>query len=76
MTSLDTVHLSYAQQVSCFLQVGAKTDSRVKVLRSDNYGEYKSDKFVEFCANRDIVQKFMIPYTSELNGVAERMNQI
>ena len=53
-----------------------KTDSRVKVLRSDNYGEYKSDKFVEFCANRDIVQKFMIPYTSELNGVAERMNQI
>ena len=29
-----------------------KTDSRIKVLRSDNGGEYKSAKFVRFCALR------------------------
>ena len=48
----------------------------LRCFGSDNDGEYKSDKFVEFRAYRGIVQKFMIPYTSELNGVAERMNQI
>ena len=52
-----------------------KTDSRIKVLRSDNGGEYKSAKFVRFCADRGIIQKFTPPYTPELNGVAERMNR-
>ena len=52
-----------------------KTDSRIKVLRSDNGGEYKSAKFVRFCADRGIIQKFTPPYTPKLNGVAERMNR-
>ena len=52
-----------------------QTDSRIKVLRSDNGGEYKSTKFVKFCADRGIIQKFTPPYTPELNGVAERMNR-
>ena len=52
-----------------------KTDSRIKALRSDNGDEYKSAKFVRFCADRGIIQKFTPPYTPELNGVAERMNR-
>ena len=52
-----------------------QTDSRSKVLRSDNGGEYKSTKFAKFCADRGIIQKFTRPYTPELNGVAERMNR-
>ncbi|TMW61094.1 hypothetical protein Poli38472_014555 [Pythium oligandrum] len=52
-----------------------QTDRRVKMLRSDNGGEYKSAKFTKFCADRGIIQKFTPPYTPELNGVAERMNR-
>ncbi|KAF1325883.1 Integrase catalytic core protein, partial [Globisporangium splendens] len=44
---------------------------RVKMLRSDNGGEYVSNKFAAFCRDRDIVQQF----TPQLNGVAERMNR-
>jgi transposase InsO family protein len=47
----------------------------VKVLRSDNGGEYVSNKFAVFCRNRGIMQQFTPPYTPQLNGVAERMNR-
>ncbi|KAF1332328.1 Integrase catalytic core protein, partial [Globisporangium splendens] len=52
-----------------------QTGRRVKVLRSDNGGEYVSNKFAAFCRNRGIVQQFTPPYTPQLNGVAERMNR-
>ncbi|KAF1316242.1 Integrase catalytic core protein, partial [Globisporangium splendens] len=52
-----------------------QTGKRVKVLRSDNGGEYASSKFAAFCRDRGIVQKFTPPYTPQLNGVAERMNR-
>ncbi|KAF1332536.1 Integrase catalytic core protein, partial [Globisporangium splendens] len=53
-----------------------QTGRRVKVLRSDNGGEYVSNKFAAFCRNRGIVQQFTPPYTPQLNGVAERMNRM
>ena len=52
-----------------------QTGKRVKVLRSDNGGEYVSNKFAAFCRDRGIVQQFTPPYTPQLNGVAERMNR-
>jgi len=52
-----------------------QTGRRVKVLRSDNGGEYVSSKFAAFCSNQGIVQQFTPPYTPQLNGVAERMNR-
>ena len=52
-----------------------QTGSQIKVLRSDNGGEYKSTKFAKFCADRGIIHKFTPPHTPELNGVAERMNR-
>ncbi|KAF1318429.1 Integrase catalytic core protein, partial [Globisporangium splendens] len=52
-----------------------QTGKRVKVLRSDNGGEYASSKFAAFCRDRGIVQQFTPPYTPQLNGVAERMNR-
>ncbi|KAF1334706.1 Integrase catalytic core protein, partial [Globisporangium splendens] len=52
-----------------------QTGRRVKVLRSDNGGEYASSKFAAFCRDRGIVQQFTPPYTPQLNGVAERMNR-
>uniref|UniRef100_H3HA05 Integrase catalytic domain-containing protein n=1 Tax=Phytophthora ramorum TaxID=164328 RepID=H3HA05_PHYRM len=52
-----------------------QTGKRVKTLRSDNGGEYTSGAMAKFCADRGIVQKFTPPYTSQLNGAAERMNR-
>ncbi|POM66197.1 Putative retroelement, partial [Phytophthora palmivora] len=57
-------------------QTGGRVKTlRVKQLRSDNGGEYKSREMAKFCRERGIVQKFTPPYTPQLNGVAERMNR-
>lgn len=44
-----------------------KERNDVKIIRSDNFGDYSSKGFAEFCAN---------PYSLEQNGVAERLNRI
>ena len=43
-----------------------------KRLRTDNGGEYISDKFELFCRTRGIHREFTVPETPEQNGVAER----
>ncbi|CAI5728373.1 unnamed protein product [Peronospora farinosa] len=52
-----------------------QTGRRIKMLRSDNGGEYVSNKFAAFCRNKGIIQQFTPPYTPHLNGVAKRMNR-
>ena len=51
------------------------TSGYVNSLQSEKRGEYKSDKLARYCAERGIQQKFTVPYTPQLNGVAERMNR-
>ena len=51
-------------------QIGKK----IKVLRSDNGGEYIDSKFVDFCASEGIRREFTVPYTPQQNGVVERKN--
>lgn len=51
------------------------TGKRIKILRSDNGGEYDSHKFVDFCKSRGIYIQRSIPRTPEQNGVAERLNR-
>ena len=46
---------------------------RVKVLRRDNGGEYKSAKVSKFRANRGIVQQFTPSYTPQLNSITKRI---
>ena len=48
---------------------------KIKVLRSDNGGEYTSDGFVDFCSEPGIKREFTVPYNSQQNGVAERKNR-
>ena len=51
------------------------SEEDVKVLRSDNGGEYTSNNFAKFCAKKGISHEFTVPYCSQQNGVAEQMNR-
>ena len=48
---------------------------RVKILRSDNGGEYTSKQFEQYLKKEGIKHELTIPKTPEQNGVAERMNR-
>ena len=41
----------------------------IKVLKSDNGGEYTSSQFVKFCNSTVIERQLTLPYTPQLNGV-------
>jgi hypothetical protein len=47
---------------------------RIKVLRSDNGGEYTSMGFSDLCIEARIKREYTIPYNPQQNGVAERKN--
>ena len=47
----------------------------IKILRSDQGGEYKLGEFMKFCKFHGIVQQFTVPHTPQQNGVAERKNR-
>ena len=52
-----------------------QTGKKVKILRSDNGGEYKSEEFAGFCKSHGIKQEWTVPMNPEQNGVSERMNR-
>ena len=47
----------------------------IKVLRSDRGGEFLSNEFKIFCAEKGIQRQLTAPYIPEQNGVAERKNR-
>ena len=47
----------------------------IKVLRSDNGGEYMSHDFQAFLQKKGIISQRSCPYTPQHNGVAERKNR-
>ena len=47
----------------------------LKVLRSDNGGEYLSNSFKDFLSQNGIQHQLTVAYTPQQNGVAERMNR-
>ncbi|KAH9718140.1 hypothetical protein KPL71_022099 [Citrus sinensis] len=54
--------------------VETQTGRKIKVLRSDNEGEYTSDPFLQVCQNEGIKRYFTVRHTPQQNGVADRMN--
>ena len=56
--------------------VEAETGMKVKVLRSDNGGEYLSAEFTEWLLKSGVRHETSAPYTPQQNGVAERLNRI
>jgi transposase InsO family protein len=55
-------------------QVENLTGRRIKVLRSDNGGEYTSRDFSYFCIEAGIKREYTVPHNPQQNGVAERKN--
>ncbi|SCZ97570.1 BZ3501_MvSof-1269-A2-R1_Chr1-2g01129 [Microbotryum saponariae] len=53
----------------------SETGATLKVLRTDNGGEYCSRAFTEFCKTRGTRRQYSIPRTPQQNGRAERVNR-
>ena len=48
---------------------------KIKILRSDNGGEYVNNDFLHICSQSGIQVQHSIPYTPQQNRVAKRKNQ-
>jgi transposase InsO family protein len=51
------------------------SERKIKILRSDNGGEYTSKEFVNFCKDVGIKRELTTPYNPQQNGVAKRKNR-
>ncbi|KAH9698769.1 hypothetical protein KPL71_024127 [Citrus sinensis] len=52
-----------------------ESGKKIKCSRTDNGGEYTDGEFLAFCKQEGIQRQFTVAYTSQQNGVAERMNR-
>jgi len=55
--------------------VELETGNKLKILRSDNGGEYTSRQFEAYLAKEGIKHQLIVPYTPQQNGVSERRNK-
>lgn len=55
--------------------VEKQTGKYIKIIKSDQGGEYKSRVFNQYCKIHGIVKQFTVPHTPQRNGVAERKNR-
>jgi hypothetical protein len=51
------------------------SERNIKILRSDNGGEYTSKEFVNFCKDVGIKRELTTPYNTQQNGIVERKNR-
>jgi hypothetical protein len=51
-----------------------QTGKKIKVLRTDNGGEYTSMEFMELYVGEGIMRELNVTYNPQQNGVAERKN--
>ncbi|KAI3770606.1 hypothetical protein L6452_01746 [Arctium lappa] len=56
-------------------RVEVETGKKLKVLRSDNGGEFTSGNFKNFCFRKGIHHHYTTPGDPQSNGVAERINR-
>ena len=48
---------------------------KLRILRTDNGGNYMSKIFLSYCANASTTRQYSQPYTPQHNGIAERQNR-
>ena len=51
------------------------SERKIKILRSDNGGEYTSKEFLNFYKDVGIERELTTPYNPQQNGVAKRKNR-
>ena len=56
------------------VEVKNLTERRIKILRSDNGGEYTSKEIIAFCKEFGIKKELIVPYNTQQNGVVEQKN--
>lgn len=66
----ETFNKSQEFKAMIELQIG----KHIKILQSDNGGEFESNHFEEFCKEAGIRRQLTVPYNPQQNGVAERKN--
>ena len=52
-----------------------QTGKKIKVLRSNNEGEFTSNEFRDFCSQEGIQRQLTVPYNPQQNEVAEQKNK-
>jgi transposase InsO family protein len=52
-----------------------QTGKHIRILRSDNGGEFESHNFEDFCKEVGIKRQLIVPYNPQQNGVVERKNK-
>jgi len=57
------------------VKVENQLNKNVKILKSDQGGEYKSNEFSKLYAKFGIIHQTTAPYTPQQNGIAERKNR-
>ena len=73
---LSTKNLAFARLLSKIIAFKAQyPDYHIKNIRCDNAGEYKSQKFHEYCEASGIKLEYSVPYTPQQNGRAEAANK-
>ena len=55
--------------------VDNQTGRHIRVLRTDNGGEFTSNDFDDFCQDAGIKRELTVPYNPQQNGVVERKNK-
>ena len=53
-----------------------ESDRKLRVLRTNNGGEFTTIEFTRHCADRGVQRHFSAPYSPQQNGVMERRNQL
>ena len=50
-------------------------EKNIKILKSDNGGEFTSTEFNDFCKEDGVKREITTPYNPQQNGVAKRKNR-
>jgi transposase InsO family protein len=58
------------------VEVENLTDKKIKIIRSDNGGEYTSKELVAFYKEVGIRRELIVPHNPQQNGVDEKNNII
>jgi hypothetical protein len=73
------LHGAKSEATAAIKQVQAraegKCDKRLRVLRTDQSGEFKSTSFQAYCNELGIQRHITAPYSPQQNGVVERRSQ-